>query len=159
MIRYYRYRHVLELGTSLGVNTMYLAQDNTNTFTMEGAHDLARLAQQSFTDNGLDNITMIQGNIDETLPDFLQKVDPLDFVFLDANHRYDPTIRYAGWLIPKMANKSAIVFDDIHRSKEMERAWDEVKEHKRINCTVDLFRCGIAFIDTALSKQHVVLQY
>jgi predicted O-methyltransferase YrrM len=159
MIRYYRYQNVLELGTSLGINTMYLAQDGARTITLEGASDLANLAQQSFAKHGLNNITVVPGNIDDTLPGILEKIGTVDFVFLDANHRYTPTMKYAAQLLPSIVNGGVMVVDDIHRSREMERAWEEIKGHQRIHCTVDLFRCGIAFVGTSLNKQHAVLQY
>ena len=42
-------------------------------------------------------------------------------------------------------NNTVIIIDDIHYSKEMEEAWNEIKQYEKVICTVDIFRMGIVF--------------
>jgi predicted O-methyltransferase YrrM len=100
----------------------------------------------------------VQGNLQATLPEFLQTVRKVDFVFMDANHRYKPTITYFQWLVSRISESSIVVLDDIHYSAEMEKAWNELKTHKLVYGSADLYRCGILFFDPSLNKQHVILQ-
>jgi hypothetical protein len=77
---------------------------------------------------------------------------------MDANHHYEPTLKYFNWLLPVIHSMSIIIMDDIHYSAEMEKAWEEIKNHEQVHASIDLFRCGILFFDPSLNKQHVVLQ-
>ena len=69
MVNYYQPASVIELGTSLGVTTAYLALANTNVMvnTMEGATEVADIALENFKGLALNNINLVKGNFDETL--------------------------------------------------------------------------------------------
>jgi len=160
LIAYYKSTTVLELGTSLGINTLYLAaQPGTRVTTFEGSAEVAAQARNGFDIAGAGNITLVQGNIDQTLPAWLaQGSNKIDFAFIDANHRYEPTMRYFQWLLPRIHTQSVLVFDDIHYSAGMQRAWQELRQHTLVYASADLYRCGMLFFDPSLNKQHVVLQ-
>lgn len=158
MLRYYDARYVIELGTSMGLNTLYLAQKkDARIFTFEGSPSLINIALTHFESLDKTNVKLIEGNIDTTLPNFLQQTDKVNFVLMDANHRYEPTLRYFNLLIRRLNEKSVVVIDDIHWSKEMEKAWKELTQHKLVYGSIDLYRCGILFFDPALNRQHFVL--
>lgn len=152
---------IVELGTSLGVNTIYLSNDNaaTQVYTFEGAPTLAAAARTVFDQAGARNITLIEGNIDQTLPAFLAHQKKIDLILLDANHRYTPTLTYFKWLLPYMHTNSVMIFDDIYLTPEMKQAWQEIRMHPLVYGSVDLFRCGLVFFDPGLNKQHVILQF
>jgi hypothetical protein len=38
-----------------------------------------------------------------------------------------------------------MIFDDIHWSEGMEKAWLEIKKNKEVSCTIDLFFVGVVF--------------
>ena len=157
-----RYNHgvVIELGTSLGINTLYLASSGkVSVTTFEGASEIARIAELTFEFAGAKNIQLVEGNIDLTLPSHLQSIRKLDFAFIDANHTYDATLRYFSLFAGKLHEKSVIVIDDIHHSSEMEKAWNEIRSGKLVYGSIDLYRCGILFFDPSLNKQHAILQF
>ena len=150
---------MVELGTSFGINTLYLGKTPGATVTtFEGAPAIADIAGLTFEFAGSTNVQLVVGNIDKTLPDFLQYTRRVDFAFIDANHRYEPTLRYFEWLLKKVHERSVLVVDDIHYSAEMERAWKKIKQHRLVCASADIFRCGILFFDPSLNKQHVILQ-
>ena len=160
IIAYYNTKNIVELGTSLGINTLYLATNkDSKVTTFEGSPEIAGLAQTTFEFSGAQNITLIEGDIDITLPSYLQSVGKIDLAFIDANHRYGPTLKYFEWLIQKIHHQSVFILDDIHYSKEMEKAWKEICRHKLVYGSVDLYRCGVLFFDPSLNKQHVILQF
>jgi len=159
IVQYFRATCIVELGTSFGINTLYLAEKTDATVTtFEGSPTIADIAALTFEFASRKNIHLVTGNIDTTLPAFLSRTRRVDFVFLDANHRYEPTVRYFEWLLKKVHEKSVLVIDDIHHSGEMERAWTEIKNHRLVYGSADLYRCGIVFFDPSLNKQHVILQ-
>jgi predicted O-methyltransferase YrrM len=157
MLQFLEAKKVVELGTSLGITTLYLAaRKEAKIFTFEGSSSVANVALTNFEYFNTKNIDLIEGNIDSTLSDFLQNPSKINFALIDANHRYEPTIRYFTLLSKRMADKGIIVVDDIHHTPEMENAWNELKKNDLVYASVDLFRCGLLFFDPALNKQHFV---
>lgn len=160
LVKYFQSKEVLELGTSLGITTSYLASANKDVqvTTLEGADTIAALAQQTFDAQQLKNIQLITGNFDETLAAVTNK--KYDFIFIDGNHRKEPTLRYFNQLLSCIHNNSVMIFDDIHWSKEMEEAWEEIKNHSSVTLTVDLFFIGLVFFrKEQKEKEHFVVRF
>jgi len=150
-------KRVIELGTSLGVTSLYLAQKkDAMIYTFEGSHAVANAAITNFEWAEQKNIELIEGNIDSTLHRFLEQTKKVDFALIDANHLYGPTMRYYQQLTKRLTPKSIIIIDDIHRSTEMEKAWQEIKTDVFVYGSVDLYRCGILLFDPTLNKQHFI---
>ena len=99
------------------------------------------------------------GNIDERLPEELAKLDTFSLAYLDANHRYAPTLHYFELLLEKAGEKSILIFDDIHWSAEMEKAWIAIIQHPAVSLSLDLYEAGILFLDPRLQKEHYVVAY
>ncbi|MBL7726232.1 MAG: class I SAM-dependent methyltransferase [Dinghuibacter sp.] len=162
LVNHYGCRNIIELGTSLGISTAYMALGNTGSrvITCEGSAALAEKSREHFNSLHLDNITVLAGEFEQTLPQALKEMPEADLVFIDGNHRYEPTIRYFNELIPHLHNDSILVFDDIHWSREMEQAWAEIKQHHDISETIDLFFIGIVFFRSEQKvKQHFTIRY
>lgn len=161
ILRHYNCTDILELGTSLGINTIYLAKARkvSTVTTIEGSHELALTAKHQFEENEIRDIRLIEGNIDDALPAFLDSVEKIDFAFIDANHRFAPTIRYVDLILKKIHANSILVLDDIHYSSEMERAWHTLQGLEKAYTTIDLYRCGLIFFNPSLTKQNAVLQF
>ena len=125
LVAHFRPSVVFDLGTSLGLTTLYLAkaQAQARVFTFEGCPQTAALAQEHFERLSCSNIQTVVGNIDHTLTPQIQQISQLDFVFFDANHRFEPTVRYFEECLLKAHDDSVFVFDDIHWSADMEKAW------------------------------------
>ncbi|MFM7854295.1 MAG: O-methyltransferase, partial [Flammeovirgaceae bacterium] len=158
LIRYFESKEILELGTSMGIMSLYMGlQPNVRLTTFEGNPAMVDIALHNFTILGTNNIKLVEGNIDTTLPAYLETTsEKIDLVWMDANHRYEPTVRYFEMLSKRMAEKGIIVVDDIYHSKEMGRAWQKLQRHDSVYGSLDLFRCGILFFDPTLNNQHVI---
>jgi len=159
---YYKPSEMLEMGTSLRITTCYLAASNNHikVVTMEGAPSVASIAKNTFSTLGFTNVNVIEGDFDETLPAYLKSVDQLGIVYVDGNHRYAPTINYFKQLLEKANDQSILIFDDIHWSEEMEKAWEEIKQHSHVTLTIDLFFIGLVFVRQAQKeKEHFVIRY
>ncbi len=152
---------VLELGTSLGISTMYLAAGNpaARVTTLEGCPATAARAADHFRQGGFGNIRGVTGPFDDTLPAVLDGMAHADFVFFDGNHKREPTLRYFGLCKAKSSGGSVFVFDDINWSPGMRSAWQAIREDPTVTATVDLFMMGIAFFNTDLHKQDFVIRF
>jgi predicted O-methyltransferase YrrM len=160
MIRYLNPSSILELGTSLGFTTLYLAKaaGDAPVFTVEGCPETARLAKQNFDKSGL-NIKLMIGNIDQVLPELLQENFKPGFVFFDGNHTKEATLRYFALCRQQADENTVFVFDDIYWSAGMKEAWQTIISHPEVVLSIDLFRLGIVFFKKNSAKQHFVLKY
>ena len=162
LVNYYQPPTIIELGTSLGITTAYLASANGNgqVFTIEGSPSIAQVAKKNFTELNLYNAELIIGGFDTMLPDLLAKIKTVDFAFIDGNHRLEPTLRYFEWLMKYTHSSSILIFDDIHWSAEMETAWSKIKSYPDVTCTVDLFFIGLVIFNKDIKvKQDFVIRY
>ncbi len=162
MVKAYQPETILELGTSLGITTSYLslAKPDARLITMEGANEVANAARKNFENLKLQNYSLIEGNFDDTLTTVIGELSSVNFAFIDGNHRQQPTENYFHQLLSKINDDSILIFDDIHWSKEMEAAWDTIKNHPSVRCTVDLFFIGIVFFRPEFhEKQHFTIRF
>ena len=116
---------------------------------MEGALAVAARAREGFASLGLDNILLVEGNFDDTLEEALSQMPAAELVFIDGNNREDPTLRYFRQCLRKASDESIFILDDIHWSREMESAWEQIKAHPDVRCTIDLFFVGIVLFRDA----------
>jgi predicted O-methyltransferase YrrM len=161
LVNYFQPHTIVELGTSLGISTLYMAKakKNARLYTFEGSENVAKIAEENFKKLQMPNIQIIKGNLDEILKPKLAKIPSLDFVFFDANHRLEPTLNYFENCLQKAHNQSVFVFDDIYWSKEMQIAWEKIKAHPKVSLTIDLFWLGLVFFQERPEKQHFVLKF
>ncbi|QJW89086.1 class I SAM-dependent methyltransferase [Spirosoma taeanense] len=163
LIRHAKANVIVDLGTSLGLTTAYLAEaarpQHGQVLTFEGCPQTAAVARQNFDRLGTPNVEIVVGNLDETLASRVARLKPIDFVFFDANHRYEPTVRYFEICLSNSHNDTLFVFDDIHWSDEMEQAWAYIKRHPAVSVTVDLFWVGLVFTRKEQPKQDFVLRF
>ncbi|MBL4593585.1 MAG: class I SAM-dependent methyltransferase [Flavobacteriales bacterium] len=152
---------ILELGTSLGISTLYLAAPSKKikVITVEGCPNTAKVAQINFDKIGFDNIELVNDTFDHFLPSYLAKVASLDLVFFDGNHQKDATINYFNLCVEKIHNDTVFIFDDIHWSEGMTEAWEVIKKHPKVSSTIDLYFMGIVFFNPDLSKEDFVLKF
>lgn len=161
IVNYYKPQNIIELGTSIGLTTAYLASGSKNSrvITLEGCPNITRLAKANFQQLRLKNIKTVTGNIDSTLTHTLTGISSADFVFFDGNHRYEPTMRYFEACLAKRTEDSIFVLDDIYWSPEMEKAWKEICRHPAVTISIDLFQIGLIFFRQKQPKQHFTLWY
>lgn len=159
MSRFYQFKVVLELGTSVGISTMYLASGLDNqgiVYTVEGNLSLTEIAKRNVEELGLQNVRFISQNFDPVLPNIVKKLDSPCLAFIDGNHNYQATLKYYNE-ISVAIKKGFIVIGDIYWSKDMERAWKTIKESAVT--TIDLYYTGIVFIDELLTPGNYIIRY
>lgn len=161
IIHRYQFQNILELGTSLGITTAYLASNSSKSkcITLEGSSEIARIARESFRKLNLNNIQLIEGNIDNSLKGALDLLNSVDFVLIDANHQSKAVMSYFNLTLEYSGADTILVIDDIYWSDDMEVAWEFIKNHPKVTTTIDLFQLGIVFLKPDLHKNHYKLHY
>jgi predicted O-methyltransferase YrrM len=148
---------IVELGTSLGVTTAYLAaMDSRNkVVTYEGCPAVAEVARANWEKLGLSNIACVVGEITvDSLQLTVDSLSGIDVAFIDANHTYEATLTYFNALASRVHEKSVVVVDDIHYNEDMEKAWKAICADERVTTTMDLYRMGLVFFDKHYWRKH-----
>ena len=176
LVNYFQPKNLLDLGTSLGITTAYLAKASakTNIISFEGDTTISEIAKQNFEKLNINNVSIITGNLNKTLSKCLKKhfenkknnnidnnndIDnSLDFVFFDANHQYLPTISYFETFLPYTHENTVFIFDDIYWSEGMANAWKTIKNHPKTRQTIDLYWFGIVFFRQNQEKESFILR-
>lgn len=147
---------VLDLGTSLGINTAYLSYSvKGKLYSFEGDPAQMKLAKKHLDSHS--NVQLVLGNLNDSLGKVVRKLDSIDFVLLDANHRYAPTMAYFEAISPKLHDSSMVVIADIHWSQEMKLAWSHLKRSPGVTGSMDFFDCGVLFFRPNDVRTHLVM--
>ncbi len=154
-------QNIIELGTCLGVTTIYLqkAAPEAKVYTLEGSPETAAVAKEVFSKAGLNDIQLITGNFDDTLPGIIKSLDKVDLMFVDGNHQKDATLKYFEWCLPKVHENTLLIFDDIYWSEGMKEAWEQIKAHPEVTVTVDLYWIGLVFFRSGQVKEDFLIRY
>lgn len=160
MLKYFKPERVLELGTSLGITTAYMAKaiPSSQIITIEGCESIADIAKSNAEKLGLTNIIFETGNFDTILHEIVSRNNP-EFIYFDGNHTEEATLRYFETCLPYTSNESIFVFDDINWSEGMKKAWNRIKCNKMVSVTIDLYFLGLVFFRKELSKENFVVRY
>ena len=153
-------RNIIELGTCLGITTIYLqkAAPSAKVYTLEGCPETAGIAEETFKKAGINNVELVTGNFDTTMPGVINNLEQLDFVFVDGNHQKEATLKYFEWCLPKVHENTLLVFDDIYWSEGMKEAWNEIKAHPKVTVTIDLFWIGLVFFKQGRVKEDFLVK-
>ena len=159
LVQKFKPETVLELGTSTGISTLYLALANdSRVVSIEGNKSISSVAKDNFIKAGCTNIEILTGEFSSQLPVAINKLQKIDFAFIDGNHQYQPTIDYFNLIKNNSEENSIFIFDDIYWSQGMTQAWEKIKVDKVVKVSMDFYRLGIVFLKKELKKQHYILK-
>lgn len=160
LVNFLKPRYLLEMGTSLGLSAIYQAAGSLDgqLISLEGSPEISQLARQHVEGLGYKNIHIVNGRFSAQLPGVLQQLPQLDYVYLDGDHRLQPTLSYFESCLPHLHAQSAFVLADIYWSDEMLAAWEQLKVHSRVTLSVDFYDFGILFFrEEQREKEHFVV--
>ena len=154
----FKVESILELGTSVGIGTMFLARTNAKAevTTVEGCPETCKFAKSEFAKRKITNVNFINDDFDHLFASNALKDKYFDLAFIDGNHTSEATIRYFGNIIKRYSNKkSIIIVDDINWSRDMYDAWKEISSRMPDSLRINLFRMGIIFSGYDFPKAEV----
>lgn len=157
LVIWHKPKTIIELGTSLGISTTYLAAGSKNIMMtgFEGNPFIAEKASGVLNENGIKHVNIVTGPFIETLPLFLKTNPKIDLAYIDGHHEEMATLSYFEMILPYLSDQSIIIFDDIYWSQGMENAWKKICNHKSVSATFDCFDMGIVFMRPGLTKENI----
>jgi predicted O-methyltransferase YrrM len=158
LINFLKPASIIELGTSVGLNTLYLsgAGKDARVYTVEGSPALSAFAKQLAAENNIGNCEFINGKFDDVFGKLLNTAGA-GFVYIDGNHTYEATVRYFRMALEKSNSRSVFIFDDIYWSEGMTKAWDEIRKNDAVTLSIDAFYFGMVFFKEEI-KENVRLK-
>ncbi len=160
IVHRYKPARMLELGASLGISAIYqsAACRTCHLTTVEGCPATAREAQRHLQYLQANNVSLLNTSFSQALDQFLNDSAPLDYLYLDGDHREGASMQYFRRCLEQAHNDSIFVVADIHWSAAMQRAWRQMIRHPRVRASVDLFHCGVLFFRREIRRpQHLCL--
>ena len=162
VIRYFQPSDILEIGTSVGLATSALSVGNHNAkiTTLEGCPNTQKVAKDKFQTSTIkhQNVDFITAEFSSYLSNLKLETINLKLIYFDGNHSKKATLEYFELLLPTITNDSVWIFDDIHWSKDMEQAWEVIKNHPKVTVTIDTFQWGFVFFRSEQEKEHFVVR-
>ena len=160
IVHYFQPKHILEIGTSLGLATSALSLGNKNTkiITLEGCQNTMSVAQNQLKKINSNNIEFKVAEFDTYLKNSNLKSQIFDLIYFDGNHQKQATLDYFESLLPTITNDTVWIFDDIHWSLEMQEAWKIIQNHPKVTVTIDTYQWGFVFFRREQPKEHFIIR-
>jgi predicted O-methyltransferase YrrM len=160
VVNYFQPENILEIGTSLGLATsaLSLGDKNAKITTLEGCPNTLSIAKIQLQKFNFNTIEYINAEFSSYLNNCELKTENCQLIYFDGNHSKKATLDYFELLLPTITNDSVWIFDDIHWSKDMEAAWELIKNHPKVKVTIDTFQWGIVFFRAEQEKEHFVIR-
>lgn len=160
IVKRFQPKNILELGTSLGISAMYMqaGAPDAKLVTLEGCPETARIAGEGCKKYKVAADIRV-GDFASTLAGVLEELKTVDLVYIDGNHRRQPTLDYFSQIRKYAHNETVFIFDDIHWSLEMEEAWRTICADPELHVSLDVFHFGVVFIRSQQVKEHFVLRW
>jgi len=152
---------IVELGTGLGISTLYLATGSPGTplHSIEGNTERATFAAQMVSRCALGPVSIHWGEMEEKLADILPLMPERFLAYVDGNHHFEPTVRYVRSLMERVGEEAVIILDDIYWSEGMYRAWKEIISWPETRVSIDLFHMGILLLRKDLHHESFKIKF
>jgi len=160
LVEFSQSKNILELGTSLGITTLYLNNEKIkpNITTIEGDPTIFNFAKNICNKNN-SKIININLDFDSFFCKIANEKQKFDLIFIDGNHTKEATLKYFDYSKNIITEKGIIVFDDIRWSKGMFEAWEIIKNSNFNGAVVDIFKMGIIFLNPDFLEKQFLTHY
>lgn len=159
-ILYQKSENILELGTSLGIATLYLrmASKVSPFISVAEGEELAAEARNNLSRMGCSDVEVVTGHLPEAVARVLTRFSKLDLVYWGRGQSPDSIYSCFQACLEKARPGSVFIIADVHWSNEMEGLWARIRAHNRVRVSLDIFHLGFIFFDDRL-KHPVHLDF
>lgn len=146
IVRYGQCKRGIELGTAYGMSALFILEamkfngEDFHLATLEGQDPQFTLASQLLTSHYGDHVSCYMGWTEDKVPEMVQNLSNLDFMFHDAGHSKKHYIRDFNAIVPILAPGAIVIIDDItwndprfcDEDPKTYEGWLEVARHPRV---------------------------
>lgn len=158
-----QFKNLLEIGTSAGFETQYMAFANQKArgITIALSAELTETVQkfQEFNKKlGLKNIELRTLKPHDTTEKIINGLDSLDFVYFNECTGNLKVIDLFEQCFSKINNGSIFVLNKIHINSEKKNAWAKIRMYPEVSVTIDLYDIGIVIFNPELEKNNYIIR-
>jgi len=157
LVNFFKRRSVLQIGSSTGVMSLYLAlplRNSCECYALEERPGLLEFTQAFAENYSLSNIHWLEGDYTNNLNSLKPKIASFDFIFINTMGDSGKTQEALGLIETFICPDTVLVIDNIRRNKAMKILWQDIKNRQDVMLTIDLLSLGLVFFNTKLQKQH-----
>lgn len=161
LANYFKSKQILQLGTSMGLSTLYLTSYATDIrcIALENVPEFAGIAQISFEKAARNPIDLRTGSFRELLPQALKDMEKIDFVFFNTLYEQQNNDWLFETCLKRIQDETVFVFEGIKSSRKMREFWQKVCSHPEVTVTIDLYAMGIVFFNKRLHKRNYIVYF
>lgn len=154
----YKPNTILELGTNLGIATLYqaTAESSNQIITLEEDTAIAAATQSYFKRLGTRNIELMSGKINENLSNALKKLETIEHLFFNDFWGYKDSLAYFETCMPYLVSNTVFIFRTPYANEDSVKFWNEIKQHPNVKLSLDIYDLGFLFFR---SEQKEVAHY
>lgn len=160
LVNFFKPRNVVEIGTSIGITSLYLATSDTHrpVYTIGESKELADFAHTTFGKVGLQNIIQQTGNVETKLPVVLSKEKNIDFVYFGRQTSVEAIQKSLSLLSSSFTSKTVIMLSDLWKDERKE-LWETMKKQSGVRVSIEMFHYGILIFNEDLQCENYNLLY
>ena len=154
LIEYLKPNQILELGTCLGISTLSMAMvsQKSKITTVEGNSFFSQFAQQQNA-KFVENVSYLNHRFEDFFAS--NEIKNFDFIFIDGDHSYEASHAAMRHIMSCCSSDAVILFDDIHWSSDMYKAWKEIIQMKQVHASLETCRWGLVFLSEHITSSHI----
>jgi predicted O-methyltransferase YrrM len=154
------YQTLLELGTTTGLETQYMALANSEArcLSITSSAELAAIAQKGFIKQNIQNIVLQIVQNDKDIENIINSLERIDFVLFNnilSSKRISDLLESC---LLKKTNGSIFAFKNIHSNPDNDKLWKKIRKRADVQVTMDLYHLGIVVFNTELEKRNYVIR-
>jgi predicted O-methyltransferase YrrM len=157
LVNFFKCRNVLQIGSSTGVMSLYLAlplRNSCECYVLEERPGLQESVRDFAKIHSLKNLHFQEGAYQENLNRLKTQFASFDFIFINARGDVEKTRDALGWIETFICPDTVMVIDNIRQDEAMKSVWQEIKNRPDVGLTIDLFSLGLVFFNPRLHRQH-----
>jgi predicted O-methyltransferase YrrM len=145
----------------MGLSTLYLTSYATGLrcIALENVPEFATIARQAFAKEGRNPIDLRIGNYKDLLPQALNDINSLDFVFFNTLYEQHNNLWLFNECMKYAHNDTVFVFEGIKASRKMRELWEEICACPEVTVTLDLYSLGIVLFNKKLHKRDYIVYF
>ena len=157
LANFFKCRNVLQIGTSTGVMSLYLALPLRNSceyYALEERSGMLKYIQIFAENRSLKNLHLMEGAYAENLQKLKSENDSFDFIFINTKGDSEKTNEALQLVETYIYENTVMVIDNIRSDDAIKKLWSQIKNRPDVTLTIDLFSLGLVFFNPQLHKRH-----
>lgn len=161
LVNYYKPKTIVELGTTMGFSTLYLATPNSqaHVITLSEKKEISDLAKNNFKKSSVCNILLKEGGIESNFRKLIQEQVQFDFLSINCTMLPRGFYSYCNTLLQTGSFGGVIVINEPYFWESNRDDLKKIKLHDQVRVVIDLFHIVILILDSNLQKEEFVLRY